>query len=218
MMLKGSADNDQRKSSRRNRVSLKVDTKAPEARYESGTPRTEVSTPHTPTALRSSGDLRSPGAKMSPVAAPVPDFMTQTDRYGNATTPRPPPQDPAKQEHDADPCEALLDSIRLMCCCLVPEDSIANVTNNGASHTTVPTKGTMSSETEYITQVTTQLTAKDKMDDSIRLLPPLHADDTGKKCLVLDLDETLVHSSFRAVPGADFVIPVQVRSILCICA
>ena len=36
--------------------------------------------------------------------------------------------------------------------------------------------------------------------------------DQGKKCLALDLDETLVHSSFRAVQGADFVIPVQVRN------
>jgi RNA polymerase II subunit A small phosphatase-like protein len=29
-------------------------------------------------------------------------------------------------------------------------------------------------------------------------------------CLVLDLDETLVHSSFRAVPNPDYIIPVQV--------
>jgi RNA polymerase II subunit A small phosphatase-like protein len=41
------------------------------------------------------------------------------------------------------------------------------------------------------------------------LPPPAHHD---KKCLVLDLDETLVHSSFRLVPNVDFVIPVTVDS------
>jgi len=48
----------------------------------------------------------------------------------------------------------------------------------------------------------------------IKLLPELHKDDCGKPCLVLDLDETLVHSSFRAVPGADFVIPVQIEDVV----
>ncbi|KAJ3097423.1 hypothetical protein HDU96_000388 [Phlyctochytrium bullatum] len=42
------------------------------------------------------------------------------------------------------------------------------------------------------------------------LLPPLAPEDNGKKCLVLDLDETLVHSSFKAVPNSDFIIPVEI--------
>lgn len=33
----------------------------------------------------------------------------------------------------------------------------------------------------------------------------------GKKCLALDLDETLVHSSFQPVKGADYIIPVQIE-------
>ena len=39
--------------------------------------------------------------------------------------------------------------------------------------------------------------------------PPL-PDDVGKKALILDLDETLVHSSFRPVPNPDFIIPVEI--------
>ncbi|KAI2508460.1 phosphatase [Fragilaria crotonensis] len=81
-----------------------------------------------------------------------------------------------------------------MCCCLVPESAVI----------------TKQTQSNLQTVVTTQLTEKDKENDTVRLLPPIHPDDRGKKCLVLDLDETLVHSSFRAVAGADFVIPVQV--------
>jgi TFIIF-interacting CTD phosphatase-like protein len=42
------------------------------------------------------------------------------------------------------------------------------------------------------------------------LLPPQNEKKKGKKCLVLDLDETLVHSSFKQVP-CDFVVPVKIE-------
>lgn len=46
------------------------------------------------------------------------------------------------------------------------------------------------------------------------LLPAVPERAKGKKCLVLDLDETLVHSSFKPVPDADFVVPVEIESIV----
>jgi len=42
------------------------------------------------------------------------------------------------------------------------------------------------------------------------LLAPPTPRTSGKKTLVLDLDETLVHSSFKPIPAADFVIPVEI--------
>lgn len=44
------------------------------------------------------------------------------------------------------------------------------------------------------------------------LLDPILEADKGKKCLVLDLDETLVHSSFKIIHQADFIIPVKIDS------
>jgi hypothetical protein len=173
------------------------------------TPVTAASTTFgTPINLRDSQDLRSPGIEKTPVQSKeqIPDFITQTDRYGNAITPRSetsiqekeqPEIESRSDELDYDPCDTFFDSIRSMCCCLVP-DSPA-----------VPDQR----QNEILTVVTSQLTNKDKDCNIIKLLPPIHPDDKGKKCLVLDLDETLVHSSFRAVSGADFVIPVQVRKV-----
>ncbi|PVU96160.1 hypothetical protein BB559_002470 [Furculomyces boomerangus] len=40
------------------------------------------------------------------------------------------------------------------------------------------------------------------------LLEPVLSEHWGRKCLVLDLDETLVHSSFRPVENPDFIVPV----------
>ncbi|KAM9365866.1 carboxy-terminal domain RNA polymerase II polypeptide A small phosphatase 1-like [Pholidichthys leucotaenia] len=42
------------------------------------------------------------------------------------------------------------------------------------------------------------------------LLPQLESNDAGKICVVIDLDETLVHSSFKPMNKADFIIPVEI--------
>lgn len=42
------------------------------------------------------------------------------------------------------------------------------------------------------------------------LLPAVRHQDMHKKCVVIDLDETLVHSSFKPVHNADFIVPVEI--------
>ena len=46
------------------------------------------------------------------------------------------------------------------------------------------------------------------------LLPVLRPEDANKKCLVIDLDETLVHSSFKPINNADFIVPVEIDGII----
>lgn len=40
------------------------------------------------------------------------------------------------------------------------------------------------------------------------IIPPQRGNKKGLKTLVLDLDETLIHSSFDPVPNPDYIIPV----------
>uniref|UniRef100_H2YU92 protein-serine/threonine phosphatase n=1 Tax=Ciona savignyi TaxID=51511 RepID=H2YU92_CIOSA len=42
------------------------------------------------------------------------------------------------------------------------------------------------------------------------LLPPRTEQHIDKKCAVIDLDETLVHSSFKPIHNADFIVPVEI--------
>ena len=49
---------------------------------------------------------------------------------------------------------------------------------------------------------------------SIPDIAPLSKEFFGKKCLVLDLDETLVHSSFEPVAQAHYVIPINIEGVV----
>jgi RNA polymerase II subunit A small phosphatase-like protein len=51
--------------------------------------------------------------------------------------------------------------------------------------------------------------ASNSSSNEVLLLPPSPR-TAQKKTLVLDLDETLVHSSFKPVPAADYIIPVEI--------
>ena len=46
-------------------------------------------------------------------------------------------------------------------------------------------------------------------------LGPQKERDRGKKTLILDLDETLVHSSFKPVDKADIILPIEIEGKVC---
>ena len=47
------------------------------------------------------------------------------------------------------------------------------------------------------------------------LIGPQRKQDVGRKTLVLDLDETLVHSQFKPVENADIILPVEIEGQIC---
>jgi len=53
--------------------------------------------------------------------------------------------------------------------------------------------------------------ALEPVSDGGFLLQPQSPDVANQKTLVLDLDETLVHSSFKPIPNPDFIIPVEIE-------
>ena len=57
--------------------------------------------------------------------------------------------------------------------------------------------------------------AHQDVDEPYLLGPKRRSSDIGKKTLVLDLDETLVHSSFKPIENPDIILPVEIEGNIC---
>ncbi|KAL3998471.1 dullard-like phosphatase domain protein [Acanthocheilonema viteae] len=124
--------------------------------------------------------------------------------------------------------------LQSFCCCIRPEATIK------AKRRTLHPVPSTSTPQSLITQVTKNSQngtnvngtsvnvndsySADSYDDSGEyvpmqlsdklLLPPVRPCDGDKKCLIIDLDETLVHSSFKPVKNPDFIIPVEIDNVI----
>ncbi|KAL1425456.1 hypothetical protein MTO96_003534 [Rhipicephalus appendiculatus] len=97
-----------------------------------------------------------------------------------------PKQQVSKRQQQAPPCGA---------------SPIAQVQQNQAAAPVLPR--------EYAAQEYTKISNTNLLQGKF-LLPPVRHQDMHKICLIIDLDETLVHSSFKPISNADFVVPVEI--------
>uniref|UniRef100_A0A3B4AB71 protein-serine/threonine phosphatase n=1 Tax=Periophthalmus magnuspinnatus TaxID=409849 RepID=A0A3B4AB71_9GOBI len=93
----------------------------------------------------------------------------------------------------------------LLCCLCRDQPEPAPVNNNAPL--LVEENGTVSKVLCLFVYLFVYLCAQIQVKP---LLPPVKSKDSGKICVVIDLDETLVHSSFKPVNNADFIIPVEI--------
>jgi len=99
----------------------------------------------------------------------------------------------------------------LCCCC-----------GGGGAQTAPPQQSTQSQSAMQTTTTTTTAqpaavaapTAFAAATAQKFLLSPLPPEDANKKTLVLDLDETLVHSSFKPIPDPDFVMSIELENVI----
>jgi len=79
--------------------------------------------------------------------------------------------------------------------------------NSGGGKSTKPVQQTSGTNTQGESQ-------EDIRREENGLLGRRKPKDRDKKCLVIDLDETLVHSSFKAVDKCDFIVPVEIENVV----
>ncbi|KAF1917531.1 HAD-like domain-containing protein [Ampelomyces quisqualis] len=89
------------------------------------------------------------------------------------------------------------------------EDPNADAASADHSKVDLPPPPPLEERQEVVHKQTSEMS--DTSEPPKNLLGPIAPRFQGKKCLVLDLDETLVHSSFKILHQADFTIPVEIE-------
>jgi len=95
----------------------------------------------------------------------------------------------------------------LCCCCPSSQPSTTTATTTVAPTSSDPTPAPQPNSTTLTPATIPAQTQK-------FLLAQLPPEDANKKTLVLDLDETLVHSSFKPIPDPDFVMSIELENVI----
>lgn len=152
------------------------------------------------TKLRNQHDVNSPrkgGAMTYPA-----NLMTQVDRPGDSAKTEETPQE------GGGGCRSCSSCLRRMLCCLF---SKKETQNQGTEVVTIPSNPQQPAGPGIAEPPTTDPDSSSDSEAPEGLLGPKAPEFKGKKCLILDLDETLVHSSFKPVADADFIVPIEIE-------
>jgi len=97
------------------------------------------------------------------------------------------------------------------CCMTVPDEGQVSSASAGASGSNQPYHSSSTSQGSHHSTLGGSHTSFTGSGSGICLLSEPIQEDINRKTLVLDLDETLVHSSFKPITNADFIIPVEIE-------
>lgn len=153
------------------------------------------------------------------MSQPTPSFVTQVQRpdnnqnnKGQTATTQPTIDNANGDDEDVGCCSCLFGSKKKS----TPQNNNNGNSNKPQQTTPVVSKIPIPSDRDQI-GVNSPRGAEGRpksvkpSSSKISLLGPQLPGREGRKCLVLDLDETLVHSSFQPVDKYDFLIPVEIE-------
>lgn len=132
---------------------------------------------------------QSTGHVPSALSVDISSVITQVPARTAPTPPRPPPPAFRVQKLDYPPSVSWRARLRSLLCCFAPERG-----------------GYFKAEGEHVNVQS----FGHRVGRGQTLIGPKLPQDAQKKTLVLDLDETLVHSSFKPIPNPDYIIPVDI--------
>jgi len=158
-----------------------------------------------------------------------PSFVTQVQKDngkggGNGSKSEPPPKPAAKVSEESSEEESVGGKGFFSCCGCGGKKKKKGTKKKKTTDTTTTTTTTTSplplgnlprDENGFNSPRGGDLTKTQKKPaaDAQALLPQQTPAMAGRKCLVLDLDETLVHSSFQPVDHYDFMLPVHIDDV-----